>query len=110
MFASLDELLDGDPALARRVATALERAARQPRGSRRRAPAAIDPFAIHRADPTALRPALDDLDIEQLKDVVAQYGMDARRLALKWKSRDRLIDLIEEVVDHRSRKGDAFRG
>jgi hypothetical protein len=109
LFAELDQRLDSDPALARRVAAALEKAAAEPRGSRRRAPAVMDPFEIYRNDPEALRPALEQLDIEQLKDVVAQYAMDARRLALKWKTPERLVALIEQVVEQRLRKGDSFR-
>ncbi len=46
----------------------------------------------------------------RLKDIVAHYGVDARRLALKWESRERLIELIEQVVQQRARKGEAFRG
>lgn len=109
LFAELDQRLDSDPALARRVVAALEKASTEPRGSRRRAPAILDPFAIYREDPSALRPALERLEIEQLKDVVAQYAMDARRLALKWKTPERLIELIERVVEQRARKGDSFR-
>lgn len=109
LFAELDQRFDDDPALARRVVVALEKAAVEPRGSRRRAPAIMDPFELYRRDPVALQPALEQLDIEQLKDVVAQYAMDARRLALKWKTPERLIELIERVVDQRMRKGEAFR-
>jgi hypothetical protein len=109
LFAEIDPVLDRDPALARRVVEGLRKAKASPKSSNRRAPAAIDPFAIHRADPSALRPALQTLDIEQLKDIVSQYAMDPRKLALKWRTSDRLIDLITEVVDQRSRKGEAFR-
>jgi hypothetical protein len=109
LFAELDRKFDSDPALARRVVVALEKASAVPRGSRRRAAASMDPFEVYRRDPTALRPALEQLDIEQLKDVVAQYAMDTRRLALKWKTPERLIDLIEQVVDQRMRKGEMFR-
>ena len=55
--------------------------------------------------PTELRA----LELEQLRDVVAYYGMDPRRLAMKWKSRERLIDHISQTVHARSHKGDAFR-
>lgn len=109
IFAEIERRLDRDPALARRVAVALEKAVAAPKGSRRRARAHLDPFEVYRSDPASLRPALENLDLEQLKDIVAQYGMDTRRLALKWKTPDRLIGLIEQVVVQRSRKGEAFR-
>jgi hypothetical protein len=57
----------------------------------------------------ALRGALTPLNVEQLKDIVAEYGMDTSKLALKWKSRDRLQDLIVATVRDRLAKGDAFR-
>lgn len=109
LFAELDPLLDADAELARRVARGLELAKHVPRPSNRRAPAVLDPFAIHRDDPSRLVPALRELDTERLKDVVSQYAMDPRRLALRWKSPERLIDLIVNVVEQRARKGDAFR-
>ncbi len=66
----------------------------------------MDPFEIYRRDPVALRPALEQLDIEQLKDVVAQYAMDARRLALKWKTPERLIErAVGANAEQASRSG-----
>jgi hypothetical protein len=110
LFAQLEGRFDGDPALARRVADALERITTGRSSTNRRNPAIVDPFEIYRADPLRLQPTLEALDVEQLKDIVAQYGMDARRLAMKWKSTDRLIDLIVQIVDQRARKGEAFLG
>jgi hypothetical protein len=49
------------------------------------------------------------LDLEQLRDVVAFYGMDPRRLVMKWKTTERVVAHIVETVQTRSRKGDAFR-
>ena len=34
------------------------------------------------------------LDVDQLKDVVAQHQMDRAKLAMKWRTPERLIDLI----------------
>ena len=36
--------------------------------------------------------------------------MDGAKLAMKWKSADRLVELIVASVASRSRKGDVFRG
>lgn len=76
----------------------------------RRDPAPFDPFIIYQHGEQALRARLDELDIEQLKDIVAEHGMDGAKLAMKWKSADRLIELIVGSVASRSRKGEVFRG
>jgi hypothetical protein len=78
------------------------------RGSRRRSPGPFDPFLAYQAGETELRRTLATCDLEQLRDIVAEHGMDYDRLALKWKSPDRLIDRIVETVSTRSRKGQAF--
>jgi hypothetical protein len=109
LFADLDTRMDTDPLLARRVVEALRKAGGLPRSSNRRAPAILDPASLYRRDPTALRPALQDLTLDQLKDIVSQYAMDPRRLALKWKTPDRLVDLIINVTEQRASKGNAFR-
>jgi hypothetical protein len=109
LFSALDSRLDGDPLLARRLVDALRRVSQEPKASNRRAAAVLDPAVIYRNDPSALRPALDALTIDQMKDIVSQYAMDPRRLALKWKTPERLIDLIVSVTEQRASKGDAFR-
>jgi hypothetical protein len=77
----------------------------------RREPASIDPFKIFDSDgETGLRDVLGKLDLEQLKNVISGYDMDRDRLALKWRSPERLIDRIVETVAARRRKGDAFLG
>jgi hypothetical protein len=52
---------------------------------------------------------LGKLDIEQLRDVVADYGMDTGKLVIKWRTPDRIIDRIVEVSRQRAHKGSAFR-
>lgn len=80
------------------------------RGPRRRNPPSLDPFALYEQGEERLRDALSDLEIELLKDIVAGYGMDRARLALRWRTPGRLIDLIVDTVKSRTQKGDAFRG
>jgi len=80
-----------------------------PRRSNRRAKAAINPFEFLPAGEHHLRAELAKLGIDQLKDVVAEYGMDTSRLALKWKSQERLIEFIITTALARHRKGDVFR-
>jgi hypothetical protein len=80
------------------------------RRSGRRAPGPFDPFAVYaEAGEDGLRTRLGKLDLEQLRDIVAEHGMDHDRLAMKWKDPVRVIDRIVERVAARSAKGSAFR-
>lgn len=97
--------LRSDPRLAGLVC--LPRTARR---TGRRDPAVLDPFKILADDGlSALSARLDALDLEQLRDVVAQFSMDPRRLAMKWKTPERVRDHILQTTELRARKGDAFR-
>lgn len=76
----------------------------------RRAPAAFDPVAVLRTGGTEeLRSRLSALGLEQLRDIVAEHGMDPGRLVMKWKTKERVADRIMEMSTSRARKGDAFR-
>ena len=55
-----------------------------------------------------LAEALSLLNIEELKDVIAANGMDAAKLAMKWKDRSRLEKHIIEATQRRSSRGEAF--
>jgi hypothetical protein len=119
--ATLKRLLEAVSAEAGRnpaFASSLEKALgaargledRQPRRPHRRAPGVVDPFAVFAdAGEDGIRRSLAQLSIEQLKDIVAEHGMDRSKLAMKWKTSDRFVELILETVATRSRKGDAFR-
>lgn len=78
------------------------------RSSNRRTPAVLDPVQIARNGEPELREALAKLDIEQLRDVVADYGMDPGKLVMKWRDADRIADRIVEVARGRAQKGSAF--
>jgi hypothetical protein len=84
------------------------RVASAPSGSHRRKPGLIDPFELYRVGESELRNRLATLDVEQLKDVIAEHGMDRDKLAMKWKTPARLIERIVETVRSRSAKGDVF--
>ncbi len=79
------------------------------RAGHRRTPGVIDPFLVRKEGEEALREALDRLTLDQLKDIVAEHGMDPGKLAMKWRTSGRLIDFIVETVELRRRKGSAFR-
>jgi hypothetical protein len=77
--------------------------------SHRRKPGLFDPMLVYRAEPGTLKLRLEELSIDELKDIVAEHGMDRTKLAMKWKGKDRLIELIITTVHSRSQKGDVFR-
>lgn len=82
----------------------------KPKRTGRRTPGAIDPFAVYGQEgESGLRARLGQLDLEQLRDIVAEHGMDHDRLAMKWKDPSRVIDRIVEKVSARTTKGSAFR-
>lgn len=104
--ATAGALADG---VAKVLDAVAEPASKPPRRTGRRDAPVLDPFEIYRENPDALAGRLAELDLEQLRDVVAFYGMDPRRLVMKWKTADRVVTHIAETVQTRSRKGDAFR-
>ena len=57
----------------------------------------------------ALRTKLASLSVEQLKDIVAEFGMDPGKLVIKWKTADRIIERIVETSMSRFQKRVAFR-
>jgi hypothetical protein len=81
-----------------------------PSGSRhRRKPAVFDPFEVYEQGESTLRSRLGELDLEALKDIVAEHGMDPGKLVLKWKTKERILEHILVTVQARSKRGDAFR-
>ena len=78
------------------------------RAAHRRAPALLDPVELAREGEGVLRARLSELNLEQLKDIVADCGMDSGKLVLKWKTAARVIDRIVEVSMGRAKKGEAF--
>ena len=81
----------------------------RPRARNRRSQPVLDPMQLYAAGENCLRAGLANLSIEQLKDIIAEYGMDTRRLAMRWKQRARLEELIMTTVGERHAKGSAFR-
>lgn len=76
----------------------------------RRAPGPWDPYAVY-ADfgEAGLKDKLNQLQIDQLRDIIAEHGMNNDGLALRWVKPERVIGRIVERVIDRAAKGDAFR-
>ena len=96
------------PSGKRRSATS-RRGSKVTRSANRRPPAILDPLALAAQGEESLRTKLTPLTLDQLKDIVADYGMDRDRLVMKWRTPNRVIDRIVEVSISRAHKGDAFR-
>lgn len=105
-LAKLERALKSPP---RRPAAAQTGASRAER-PHRRAPAVLDPFEVLRAHgASGLHDRLASLSLEELRDVVAEYRVEPYTLVMKWKTPARVIKLIVETIEQRSRKGEAFR-
>lgn len=109
LFRAIEEEMNTNPGFAKRIDAALKGTPPPKFGTRRKAPA-IDPQqALAGSGEAGLRQVLGSLDTDQLKDVVSAHGMDPSRLAMKWSSRERLIEHIVVTSMARAKKGDAFR-
>ncbi len=83
--------------------------ASEKRPKNRRPPAVLDPVQTVKDGEHVLREALGKLSLDQLRDIVADYGMDPGRLVMKWVAPERVIERIVEISLTRAHKGDAFR-
>lgn len=76
----------------------------------RREPGPWDPFAVYaEKGETVLRDRLLALKLEELRNIVAEHGMDTDRLAMKWRDPERVVGRIVERVRDRAAKGEQFR-
>ena len=108
---------DRDPELASRLTEifgAPPAAPKKPepvpgRAKNRRPAALLDPVALVAEGEGVLRDRLSALSLDQLLDVVAEYGMDPGKLVMKWKDPARVIDRVVEIATGRAQKGHAFR-
>lgn len=108
---------DRDPELASRLSEIFGAAPAAPkrpepvpgRAKNRRPAAVLDPVVVVGEGEDALRSQLSALSLDQLRDVVAEYGMDQGKLVMKWKDPVRIIDRIVEIAVARAQKGHAFR-
>lgn len=79
------------------------------RPSNRRDMPVLNPVDCINDGEDSLREKLQTLTDKQLKDIIAYHGMDQKKQAMKWKNRDRLIDLIIEEAQQIASRGNAFR-
>lgn len=104
----VEQILEGVD-IATKNDDSLKKAKKKKRPSNRREAAILDPIAMISEDEGLLIEKLQELTDVQLKNIIADYGMDPSKLAMKWKNRERLIDHIIGVARRRASKGDVFR-
>jgi hypothetical protein len=127
LFKVIEDEADLNPAFAERLYAALGDLAativkdtavkpapkpRQARGPAKpkggREPAALDPVNLARRGEAALREGLAALSVPQLKDIIAEFGMDTANQTTRWSKIDRLVGHIVPLALARATKGDAF--
>jgi hypothetical protein len=116
LFDEIQNEANHNPSFQRRLELALKASGStegpdelSPSRRNRRAHGILDPFEeLQKIGERGLRERLADLSIDQLKDIVSEEAMDSSRLALKWRSAGRLIELIVTTAQSRLKKGDAF--
>ena len=104
----LDEA-ERNPEFAARIEDALGGDFAPRRTTRRaRAPAAFDPVAAAHEGEDDLRARLVELSADQLKDMIAEYGLDPTGRANRWRKPERLVELICDRAVERAQKGRSF--
>jgi hypothetical protein len=106
-----EEAVSPSDARATTVAPSSRAPAAKPRLQRgRRAPGPWDPYVVYaKVGEAGLREQLSRLGLEQLRDIIAEQGMNTDGLAMRWTKAERVVGRIVDRVVDRSAKGDAFR-
>ena len=105
----IDEIKTNEK-FAKRIAEALGKGVKDVKNKKRgRQPAVFNPNVIAIKGESVLKRELEILEVAQLKDIISQYAMDPSKMTSKWKSKDKLMKYITDVVLTRLKKGDAFR-
>lgn len=85
-------------------------AEKKPPAKRRRRPSPLNPYQVARESGSdELRRRLASLDIEELKDIVVEYGWNYAPPATGWKTPAKIIDRILRGVESGIERGGAVR-
>ncbi|RUL52019.1 hypothetical protein [Lysinibacillus antri] len=77
---------------------------------KKRNPAPFNPeIVLEEKGEEELLHALKALDVDGLKDIVSQFGMDPAKNVMRWRKKDKYIAHIFEVTQNRLKKGNVFR-
>ena len=75
----------------------------------RRDPAVLNPFDMIQDNEAKLIECLNALTEKELRDIIAQYGLDPTNRSMQWRKKERLIQGILEATHRKVAKGNAFR-
>lgn len=53
--------------------------------------------------------SLNQLEVDQLKDIVSEFGMDPGKRVMRFRKKEKFVDHIVGVANNRLQKGTAFR-
>jgi len=111
VFRLLASRIERDPELASSLELALNGANSRRTSRKRREPTRLefDLFDVYaREGESGLYRRLEILELTVLKGIIATNNFDPSKLADKWRSRERLVNLIIDRVAARSEKGRVF--
>lgn len=92
-----------------RPAAGIRTTASAPRSRTPRTAAALDPFQVYRTEgKEGLQSGLAALDLEQLRDIIHQFGMDPDKRAMKWKTVSKVRERIIERTEATRNRDKAF--
>ncbi|BDH60246.1 hypothetical protein MTP04_03760 [Lysinibacillus sp. PLM2] len=78
--------------------------------TRKRNPALFNPeIVLSEKGKEGLFDSLNQLEIDQLKDIVSEYGMDPAKKVMRWRTKEKIVTHILEVTNNWMQKGEAFR-
>ena len=80
-----------------------------PKRRRRRDPATLNPIDMILENQEKLLKDLEKLSEKALKDIIAEYRLEPSQRVMRWRNREKLIQLILEAAHRRAAQGDAFR-
>lgn len=75
----------------------------------KRESAKINPLIEVEKGENDLRQKLEELNIQELKNVIYDYGLDNMKNSVRWKKKEKFVNLIIEMSKKKISKGNAFR-
>jgi len=109
LFKILLDEIENNKELNAKVAELFAEKTKDKKRANKRNAAIFDPVELQTKGNDFLIQELNKLSIEELKDIVAEYGMDIGKLVMKWKIKDKIIKHIADISEKRNKKGDSFR-
>lgn len=73
-------------------------------------PPALDPFmAFIEGGSVGLIKALENVEVQECKVIISHYALDPSRSYVRWRKKERLVELIVQRVKAVTNKGEVFK-